>query len=130
MVWHETTARGPTITWKTKTNLTILNWNFKILHEKLEWLYKLTLEYIYWVVIIHQHSSENKVNLKLVFEALVVCKFLITGADLPADFYRSSRIDESLAKWKHKFFTSDGLKFSVKTFPKVGNFELKSYPKG
>ena len=38
---------------------------------------------------------------------------------------------------KHIFFSSDGLKFSVwwvtvnsKPFPKVGNFELKSYPKG
>ena len=56
-----------------------------------------------------------KVKLKLVFEALLGCKYFIKRTDLPAAFHWSRMIIEDLVKCKHIFFTSwsDGLKFSV-----------------
>ena len=91
-------------------------------------------EFISWVQIM----KENKVKLKLVFEALLVHKFFIKRAE-PSRCLSLEQPDQ----WKScqipvKFFTSYGLKFLVwwqtlnswKPYPKVGNFELKSYPKG
>ena len=79
-----------------------------------------------------------EVKLKLVFKALLGCTFVTKRADLPAAFHRSSTIIESLVKCKQIFFLMIrwleilDLKANVelKTFPKVGNFELKSHPKG
>ena len=79
-------------------------------------------------------SDQTCTRLRLLY---LLNKFYKQRAELPHCLSMEQHNLRSLEKCKYIFFTSDGLKFSVwwvtltsKPLPRVGNFELKSYPKG
>ena len=79
-----------------------------------------------------------KVKLKLVYEALLGCKFLKKEQTFLLLFTGAARSLKVLSNASTYSLLHDqmleilGLVANVelKTFPEVGNFELKSYPKG
>ena len=75
---------------------------------------------------IHQLSEfkENKVKLKLVFKALVACKFFIKRADFPVVFSL-----EQHDQWKSCQMQAHILYFRwLETLGLVANVELKTFP--